>query len=237
MKAPIPKRPQKPSASEELAKPDPLVSPLTGFMLAGALAAVAIALYSPALAFKFILDDHRFVADPRLQSSGHLWEYFTNYVWAQVPGGPPSFYRPMFILWLRLNFILSGASAWGWHLLSILKHVSTAMLLGLLVWKLLRDRAAALMAGTLFALHPAQTESVAWVTVPDPLMSAAALGTVLLYLTYAERRSRRSQAGEFQKKSCRAKLNKARGSSPAFWIAASAAACLAALMSKETAIL
>src|SRR3974390_518703 len=147
------------------------------------LAAALFAVYSPALNFQFILDDHRFTGDPRIQNSGHIWEYFTNYVWAQFTGGPPSFYRPLFLLWMRINFILSETSPWGWHLLSIAKHALVATLLGLLVWKLLRDRAAALMAATLFALHPVQTESVAWVTVPDPLMSAGVLGTVLLSLT------------------------------------------------------
>jgi len=112
-------------------------------------------------------------------------------VWAQVPGGPLSFYRPLFVVWLRLNFILSEMSPWGWHLLSVVKHLSAAVLLGLLVWKLLRDRVAALVAGTLFAMHPAHTESVAWVTVPDPLMSAALLVSLLLYLEYAKRVSAR----------------------------------------------
>jgi hypothetical protein len=125
------------------------------FIVAIALAAGVFAVYSPALNFQFILDDHRFVGDPRLQSSGHLWEYFTSYVWAQIPRWPSCFYRPLFVVWMRLNFILSGDSPWGWHFLSIVKHVVVAILLGLLVWKLLRDRAAAFIAGTLFALHPA----------------------------------------------------------------------------------
>ena len=214
-----------------------------------ALAAVVFAIYSPALHFQFILDDHRFTGEPRLQSSGHLWEYFTSFVWAQTPGGPLSFYRPLFLLWLRLNFILAGASPWGWHLLSTAKHVSVAVLLGLLVWKLLRDRVAALMAAALFALHPAHTESVAWVTVPDPLMAAAVLGAVLLYLKYAESVSARNQApdGKNSEKldaksggKSRRKLRKQARAEPkedysALWLIASAAACLAALMAKETA--
>lgn len=206
--------------------------------MAIALAAAVFAIYSPALNFQFILDDHHFVADPRLQESGHLWEYFTTYVWSQVAGGPASFYRPVFILWLRLNFILSEASPWGWHLLSILKHLSVALLLGLLVWKLLRDRIAALLASALFALHPAQAESVAWVTVPDPLMSAAVLGTLLLYLTYAEHVSTfvQSQAGKSHTKSKKENRKQVPRSSSISWIVASAAACLAGLMAKETAI-
>jgi len=196
------------------------------------------AIYSPALNFQFVLDDHRFVGDPRLQSPGHVWEYFTSYVWAQVPGGPLSFYRPAFVLWLRLNFILSGMSPWGWHLLSVVKHLSVAVLLGLLVWKLLRDRGAALIAGTLFVLHPAQTESVAWVTVPDPLMSAAVLGSLLLYLRYAEGRSAHGDThhGKSRRKSRKPIRSDSRAWPSVVWLIASAAAFLAALMAKETAI-
>ncbi len=193
--------------------------------------------YSPALNFQFILDDHRFVSDPRLQFPGHVWEYFTSYVWAQVQAGPVSFYRPLFVFWLRLNFILSEMSPWGWHLVSILKHLLVAGLLGLAVWRLLRDRVAALIAATLFALHPAHTESVAWVTVPDPLMSAALLGSLLLYLEYAERVSRAAEinANNPARKSRKHVRNKPE-SSPTSWLLASAAAFLAALMIKETAI-
>jgi hypothetical protein len=219
-----------------------LLSPLTFCIAAVLLVAVVFAVYSPALNFQFILDDHHFLADPRLQSPGHLWEYFTSYVWAQVPGGPMSFYRPLFALWLRLNFVLCGTSPWGWHLLSIVKHVSVAILLAWLAWKLLRDRVAALLAATLFALHPAQTESVAWVTVPDPLMAAAVLCTLLLYLNYAERisASRQARAEEFKKNSRKQTRGKSKGNSSGLpstlWVIASAVACFAALIAKETAM-
>jgi hypothetical protein len=154
-------------------------------------------------------------------------------VWAQYMGGPPSFYRPLFVLWLRINFILSAVSPGGWHLLSIAKHMAVAVLLGLLVLRLLRDRVAALIAATLFALHPAQIESVAWVTVPDPLMSAGILGALLLYLRWVvdlpgsqvhERKSRKT-----------ARTRKA-AQPRAFWLIASATVCFAALLAKETAI-
>ncbi len=200
--------------------------------------AAVFGVYSPTLDFQFILDDHRFVNDPRVQSSGHVWDYFANYVWAQIPGGPSSFYRPLFVLWVRLNFILSEMSPWGWHLLSIAKHVSVALLLGLLAWRLLRDRTAALLAASLFALHPAHTESVAWVTVPDPLMSAAVLGTLLLYLKYADYFSAdsKSPGDNARKKSRRGKGTHAEDKPSVAWLIASVVACLAALLAKETAI-
>jgi hypothetical protein len=214
-----------------------LLSPWNLGLVTIALVAGVFLVYSPALNFQFILDDHRFLGDPRLQSSGHLWEYFTSYVWAQSVGAPVSFYRPVFVLWLRLNFILSGMSSWGWHLLSIVKHVTVAVLLGLLVWKLLRDRVAALIASTLFALHPAQTESVAWITVPDPLMSAAVVCTLLLYLIYAERVPADCQPAEKSNQRSRQQIRvKSKDDYSTVWLMASAAACLTALMAKETAI-
>src|ERR1700723_4750276 len=184
MKLVLPTRRQNLAIGSPSAEVPDLLSPRTFFILALCVVAVVFGVYSPALAFQFVLDDHRYTGDPRIQYSGHVWEYFANYTWAQFIGGPPSFYRPLFILWLRINFILSKMSPWGWHLLSITKHVAVAALLGLLVQRLLRDRVAALVASALFALHPAQTESVAWVTVPDPLMSVGILGAALLYIRY-----------------------------------------------------
>jgi tetratricopeptide (TPR) repeat protein len=215
-----------------------ILSPLGTCVAAAALVAAVFAVYSPAPNFEFVLDDHRFVGDPRLQSSGHVWEYFTSYVWSQYTGGPSSFYRPVFVLWVRLNFILTDASPWGWHLLSIAKHAAVAVLLGLLVWKLLKDRLAALMAATLFALHPAQTESVAWVTVPDPLMSAGVLGSLLLYLEDARRRSAdiRPYEERSRRKSRKETRTQSKTASPGWWIASSTIASLAALMAKETAV-
>jgi hypothetical protein len=218
---------------KSLARVPELLSPRTCLVVALCLGAVVLAVYSPALKFQFVLDDHRFMGDPRIQSPDHVWDYFANYVWAQFTGGPPSFYRPLFILWLRINFILSAASPWGWHLLSIAKHMTVAVLLGLLVMRLLRDRVAALIAATLFALHPAQTESVAWVTVPDPLMSICVLGALLLYLKWAGHPGSQVQ----DRKSRKALRTKRTSERNALWLIASAAVCFAALLAKESAII
>lgn len=230
-----PTRPQKPPISAPASgMPGLLSRPGFFFPVALCLVAAVFAVYAPTLDFQFIVDDHFFTSDPRVQSSGHVWEYFADYVWAEYDGGLATFYRPLFILWMRLNFILSGLSPWGWHLLSITKHVAVAVLLGLLAWKLLHDRFAALIAATLFALHPAQVESVAWVTVPDPLMSAGVLCTVLLYFRYA-RGFPESQVKEG--KSRKGARPKKAPQSSVLWLMASAAVCLATLFAKETAIL
>ena len=237
MKIPGPIRQQMSSASVPPAGAE-LFSPRVVLIMALVVVAAVFAVYSPSLHFQFILDDHRFLGDPRVQSSGHVWEYFTNFAWSQFRGGPLSFYRPLFLLWLRLNFIFNGTSSWGWHFFSIVKHAAVAVLLGLLVWELLHDRLAALMAATVFALHPAQAESVAWVTVPDPLLSAAALGTLLFYLRYEGRDGGDGQpeTGKPRGKSRKQSQGKSKPDSSSGWLVASVLACLAALMAKETAI-
>jgi protein O-mannosyl-transferase len=206
-------------------------------MLAVAIAIVLFAVYSPSLNFQFILDDHRFTSDPRIQNPGHVWEYFTSFAWAQVSGGPLSFFRPVFVSWLRLNFILAGASPWGWHLLSIVKHAAAALLLGLLAWKLLGDRTAALIAGALFALHPAQTESVAWVTVPDPLLCIAALAAVLFYLKHTEpARDLSLLSSKLNRKARKEARAKPAPKPSPLWLIASVVAFFVALLAKETAV-
>jgi protein O-mannosyl-transferase len=195
---------------------------------------IVLGVYSPSLGFQFILDDHRFTADPRIQNSGHVWDYFTTFAWAQFTGAAPSFYRPVFLLWMRLNYLINGQSPWGWHLLSIVKHALVAALLSTLAWKLLRDLWSGILAALLFAFHPAQTESVSWVTVPDPLMTAGLLLALMWYVRYwrgpsaagvtnSARRAKKTLDGRYPERRL--------GS-----LVLSALACLAALFAKETAI-
>lgn len=133
MRSSTPIRRQKSAGLATRKGPPELLSPVVFIVLTAVLLVVVFVVYSSSLDYQFILDDHHYVGDPRLQSSGHIWEYFTSFVWAQVAGGPPSFYRPLFLLWMRVNFILCGLSAGGWHFLSIAKHLAAVTCLGLLV--------------------------------------------------------------------------------------------------------
>lgn len=216
---------------EQPRQPELRFSARTSFIVACCVALLVFAVYIPSLGYQFILDDHRFTSDPRIRESGHIWDYFANYVWAQFTGGPPSFYRPVFVLWVRLNFLFSEMSPWGWHLLSVAKHMFVAGLLGTFGWKLLRSPAAGVVASMLFALHPAQTESVSWVTVPDPLMAAGLLVALLCYLEYVKE-SRETQVlpSSVRKKAERSSQNSFG------WLVGSATAYFGALLAKETAI-
>src|SRR5215469_12097524 len=197
------------------------------------LAAIGFAVYSPSLKFNFILDDHRFTGDPRIQESGHLFDYFSNYVWAQFAGGPPSFYRPVFVSWMRLNYLLAELSPWGWHFLSIAKHVLVGIVLWFLIYRLLGDRVVAFVAATLFLLHPSHTESVSWVTVPDPLLTLGLLLSLLFYLKYIETPT---VGTEIPARKSRKSAERVARRPSGTWLIASLAAYFAALLAKESAI-
>lgn len=84
-------------------------------------------------------------------------------------------YAPLTWMAYWLGTSISGQEAWGHHLIALVLHALSA----LLVWRFLRQMTGqaytALFAALIFAAHPIQTEAVAW---------AAAMSTVLFAFFY-----------------------------------------------------
>src|SRR5438045_5107438 len=100
---------------------------------------------------------------------------------------PASFYRPLFLIWLRINYAIFGTSARGWHLASILMHVLATALVFALAMMLLRDRKVALIAAMIFGLHPVHSESVAWLSAStDVLATVLVLASIYYFLCSQE---------------------------------------------------
>jgi protein O-mannosyl-transferase len=176
------------------------------------LGVVTYALYAPSFGFPFVYDDvFQIVQNDHLDSWRFLPVYFTRHAWSHVPGVPANFYRPFFLLWMRLNNLAFGHEPAAWHLTTILLHLAAAILVYRLAVELLQARGPALLAALIFAVHPVQVESVAWVSgATEPLAAIFFLGSFLLYL-----RSKREPSQ--------------------VWTAASLAMFAAALLVKETA--
>jgi tetratricopeptide (TPR) repeat protein len=84
---------------------------------------------------------------------------------------------------------LWGGSSLGYHLVGIACHVAGAMLV-LVILRRLQIKGAWL-AAAIFALHPVQVESVAWISELKNTMSGVFyLGAVLVYLKFDESRQR-----------------------------------------------
>src|SRR5262249_30143212 len=135
-------------------------------------------------------DRGQIVENPAVHSWHAVPTYFTAHVWSAVmPEELGNYYRPLFLLWLRINDAIFGKQAWGWHLTTILAHVLTTLLVYLLALRLGTGRGVALLATLIFALHPAHIEAVAWISgVTEPLL---AILFIAAFLTYVESRDPR----------------------------------------------
>ncbi|MDJ0884481.1 MAG: tetratricopeptide repeat protein, partial [Desulfobacterales bacterium] len=101
------------------------------------------------------------------------------------------YWRPLAWVSHMLDFELFGPDA-GWHhLINVLLHLTNTLCLYVLLFAMTgRARRAALVAA-LFALHPINVESVAWVTERSNVLSTTAgLITLLLYVRYTRQPSR-----------------------------------------------
>jgi protein O-mannosyl-transferase len=146
------------------------------------------AVYLPSLTYGFVSDDSRQIsmAAPRFTWSA-VPSYFTTDIWSFVEQEKSNYYRPVFLIWLLVNYKAFGDDPLPWHLTTIGVHLVVVLLLYLLVQKLTRDRTAAAIAALLFGLHPAHTEAVSWVSgVTEPLFAALSLGVILCHIRARE---------------------------------------------------
>ena len=153
------------------------------WLFAVALLAITLAAYYPAWQGKPVWDDDATSTQPQLRSFAGLWR-----IWTQ-PGATQQYYPLVHsVFWLEHR--LWGDTTLGYHLLNILLHAFCALLL-LKILRLL-EIPGAWLAAALFALHPIEVESVAWISeLKNTLSGAFYLGAALIYLRFDRSRERR----------------------------------------------
>jgi tetratricopeptide (TPR) repeat protein len=150
--------------------------------------ATAIA-YLPAWNGKPIWDDSAHITQPELRSTHGLVEIWTHL-------GATQQYYPLVhsVFWFEQK--LWGDSVFGYHLINILLHGLSAFVL-YRVFRLL-EIPGAWLATALFALHPVQVETVAWISeLKNTLSGVFFFLSILSYLNFDETRSRRLYAAAF----------------------------------------
>src|SRR5438132_225929 len=97
------------------------------------------------LRFDFIYDDWpQIVNNPVVQAWHFVPGYFIHHVWSHIyPTWPGNYYRPLFLLWLRLNHALFGLQPFGWHLTTVLAHLGVTAMVYWLAVRTTRDRIVA----------------------------------------------------------------------------------------------
>jgi len=152
------------------------------WLLGLALLAITLLAYSPAWNGKPIWDDDQHLTKPELRSWNGLEQ-----IWVNI--GVTNQYYPIVhtLFWIEQRL-------WGdrfpyYHLINILLHGGTALLLVSVVRELRLP--GAWLAGALFALHPIEAESVAWMSeLKNSLAGTLFLSSALLYLKFDRTRDR-----------------------------------------------
>jgi protein O-mannosyl-transferase len=127
-----------------------------------AIAAVALAAFWPSLHAGFIWNDDSFLTEnPLIKAPDGLYRFWLT---QQAPD-----YWPLTCTTLWVEWRLWGVHAAGYHLTNLLLHVLSVALL----WRILRRLLVpgALFGALLFAVHPVNVESVAWITQRKNLMA------------------------------------------------------------------
>jgi protein O-mannosyl-transferase len=183
-------------------------------LLVGSVLFVTALVYAATLRFAFVYDDEEQIVQNALV---HSWrfvpQYFQSSVWQYFyPGSLANYYRPLNMLWFRLNDAVFGLHPAGWHATAIGLHLLATFLAYQLARRLTGRPLVATLAALLFAMHPTRHEVVAWVSgTTESLWTVFFFAALLAYLKSREGRR-------------------------VLWMAVSCLLYAAALLSKETAI-
>src|SRR2546423_1810788 len=154
------------------------------WLFALALIAITALAYLPAWNGKLIWDDNRHITQPALRS----WQGLAD-IWTRV--GATQQYYPLVhsIFWIEQK--LWGDSVLVYHLVNILLHSLGAVVLLQILLRL--KIPGAWLGAALFALHPVQVESVAWISeLKNTLSGLFFFCSIFTYLKFDERRNRLS---------------------------------------------
>src|SRR5207248_2820720 len=152
------------------------------WLFALALIAISALAYLPAWNGKLIWDDNRHITQPALRS----WQGLAD-IWTRV--GATQQYYPLVHSFFWIEQKLWGDSVVGYHLVNILLHSLGAVALLQILQRL--KIPGAWLAAALFALHPVQVESVAWISeLKNTLSGLFFFCSIHAYLNFDEQRSR-----------------------------------------------
>lgn len=152
---------------------------------------LTFAVFAPTLGMWFQADDFWLLRSSQTTPIGKFIVQAFDY---RDPRPVPQFgyYRPLYIISFRLCYAAFGQQALAYHTLNIALHLGSVVLVWVIARRLLQSGFGANIAATIFALHPAYTESVEWIARGNTLMvTFVYLLTMLAFMNYMDGGRRR----------------------------------------------
>lgn len=145
-----------------------------------AVAAAALLVYGSSLGNEFVIwdDDSLVYRNPLTQSFTlkNIWGAFTSY--------DPELYVPLTIFSFQVEHAIIGFNPFFYHFNNLLLHIGVSWLVLAVLRRLGLRRETAFLCAMLFAVHPLNTEAVAWVSARKDLL--ATLFSLLALVKYLD---------------------------------------------------
>jgi len=151
------------------------------------LALVSVLPYSNCFLNDFVFDDTRVILrNPLLKQLDQIPTLFATGGWMVDETGALKghVYRPLVLSSFAVNYGLSGYGPFGYHLLNVVLHILVTWALFCLARRLGFSFGAALVATSLFAVHPLHVEAVTGIVGRAELMMA--LGVLMALVWYID---------------------------------------------------
>ena len=153
----------------------------------GSLILLVWGVFFPTLFGGFLWYDNILITgNPLITSPGHLAD-----IW--LGRGTPDYWPVTYTSWW-IDWRIFGRSPAGYHALNVSLHSLSAVLL----WRILKQLAlpGAWIAAAIWAVHPVNVESVAWIAErKNTLSMCLALGSVLAWMASEKPRRREERKG------------------------------------------
>lgn len=179
------RRPRRPGYTPREAAGEPPARSTRTFLLhVGVILGVGIIAYGGSFDGEFVSDDLNAVRDnEKIQALDweHLRQIATTF--------DDSNYIPIKVLSLAIDYQLWGPDPTGYHVTNLLIHLGCAVLIYATLLRMGWGAVAALLTSLLWAVHPLQVESVAWISERKNTLSGLFFfAAFYLYLGFSERR-------------------------------------------------
>ncbi len=146
------------------------------YIWVGLIILITFITYSPTLHNGFVWDDFQDVVDNQLLHTSAGLQALWTAQWRDTPLQ----YYPLTFTTFWMEYHVWGLHPLGYHMINVLLHTANAILVGLLLSRL--SVPGAWLAALIFAVHPVQVESVAWITERKNVLSGFLF--LLAFLAY-----------------------------------------------------